>query len=128
MARRGVQMATNEPSPQLQDQLKRLQQMQNQLQIISSQRQQIEMQLRETEEAIKELEKVTEKTPVYKSVGSLLVKSKGKKVVLEELKKNKESLDLRKQTLTTQEGREREKFNELQSKIQNALSLSGNET
>ena len=41
---------------------------------------------------------------------------------IKELKSNKESLDLRKNTLEQQEGRTKEKLNELQSKVQNALS------
>ncbi len=121
-------MSSEQPSNQLQDQLKRLQQMQSQLQMLSQQRQQIELQLKETTEAIEELEKATEKTPIYKSAGALLIKTKGKKEVLDDLKKSKESLEIRKTTFTKQEGREREKFNELQSKVQNALSLGGSET
>jgi len=39
------------------------------------------------------------------------------------LKSTKESLDLRKNTLNKQEGRIKEKINEMQSKVQNALKL-----
>jgi len=117
-------MAEEEMSPQLRDQITRLQQLRSQVQMITQQRQQIEMQLRETEEALKEIENVTDKTPIYKSVGSLLIKEKGKSEVTKELKANKESLELRKTTLEKQEGRTKEKLNELQSKVQNALNLS----
>jgi len=117
-------MAEEEMSPQLRDQITRLQQLRSQVQMITQQRQQIEMQLRETEEALKEIENVTDKTPIYKSVGSLLIKAKGKSEVTKELKANKESLELRKTTLEKQEGRTKEKLNELQSKVQNALNLS----
>ena len=112
-------------SPQLQDQINRLQQLRNQLQAIVQQRQQIEARLRELEESLEELEKIDNKTPIYKSVGSLLIKTKDKDEILKELKSNKESLDLRRTTLEKQEGRTKEKLNELQSKVQNALSMQG---
>ena len=114
-------------SPQLQDQTKRLQQLRSQVKMIAQQRQQIELQLRETEEALKEIENTSEKTPIYKSVGAILIKTKGKNDVKKELASNKESLELRKTTLEKQEGRSREKLNELQSKVENALNLAGKE-
>ena len=112
-------------SPQLQDQINRLQQLRSQVQMISQQRQQIELQLKETEEALKEIDGTTEKTPIYKSVGAILIKAKGKKEITQELSSNKESLELRKTTLEKQEGASREKLNELQSKVENALNLAG---
>jgi prefoldin beta subunit len=117
-------MTDVEMSKQLQDQIGRLQQTRTQLQMIMQQRQQVDVRLKETEEALKELEKTDEKTPIYKSVGALLVKTKGKKDITKELKSDKESLELRKTTLEKQEGRTREKLNELQSKVQNALNVS----
>ena len=112
-----------ELSPQLQDQINRLQQLRGQVQMIAQQRQQTEIQLRETEEALKEIEKTDEKTPIYKSIGAILIKTKGKSDIKKELTSNKESLELRKTTLEKQEGRSREKLNELQSKVENALKL-----
>ena len=121
-------MVGEEMSPQLQDQITRLQQLRSQVQMIAQQRQQIELQLRETEEAIKEIENTTDKTPIYKSVGAILIKTKGKNEVKKELLSNKESLELRKTTLEKQDGRSREKLNELQSKVENTLKLSGQGT
>ncbi|KYK24659.1 prefoldin subunit beta [Thermoplasmatales archaeon SG8-52-4] len=117
-------MADVEMSKQLQDQISRLQQMRMQLQMIMQQRQQVDLRLKEIEEALEELEKTDTKTPIYKSIGSLLIKTKGKSEVTKELKSNKESFELRKNTLEQQEGRTKEKLNELQSKVQNALSTS----
>ena len=117
-------MAEEEISPQLRDQINRLQQMRMQQQMIMQQRQQIELRLKEVEEALEELNKTDAKTPIYKSVGAILIKTKGKTDVVKELKENKESLDLRKTTLEKQEGRIKESLNELQSKVQNALSMS----
>ena len=118
-------MAEEEISPQLRDQINRLQQMRMQLQMIMQQRQQVELRLNEVEEALKELDKTDAKSPIYKSVGAILIKAKGKSEIVKELKSNKESLDLRKSTLEKQEGRTKEKLNELQSKVQNTLKLSG---
>jgi len=70
------------------------------------------------------MEKRDDKTPIYKSIGALLIKTKGKNDVTKELKENKDSLVLRKNTLEKQEGRTKEKLNELQSKVQNSLNLS----
>ena len=118
-------MPGEELSPQLQDQINRLQQARTQLQMITQQRQQVEIQLKETEEALKEIEATTEKTPIYKSIGSLLIKTKGKSDIKKELTSTKESLELRKTTLEKQEGRSREKLAELQSKVESALKLAG---
>ena len=118
-------MTDEEMSKQLQDQINRLQQMRMQLQMIMQQRQQVELRLKEIEEALEELDKTDAKTTIYKSIGSLLIKTKGKSEVTKELKSDKESLDLRKKTLDQQEGRTKEKLNELQSKVQNSLSGSG---
>jgi len=120
-------MTEEELSPQLRDQINRLQQLRTQLQMIMQQRQQVELRLREIEEALEELDKTEEKTPIYKSIGALLIKTKGKSEITKDLKSNKESLELRKATLEKQEGRTKEKLNELQSKVQNALNLSGGE-
>ncbi len=118
-------MPEEEVSPQLQDQITRLQQARSQLQMITQQRQQVEMQLKEVEEALQEVGTLTDKTPIYKSIGSLLIKTKGKSDIQKELNASKESLTLRKTTLEKQEGRSREKLNEMQSKVESALKLAG---
>lgn len=110
--------------PQLQNQLQQFQQMQQQLQMIVQQRTQVELRLRDTDKALEELAKLKGETPIYKSIGSLLVKTPDKKSVQKELSETKETLEIRKKTLEEQEGRLKEKTQELQSKIQNALSLS----
>ena len=110
--------------PQIQNQLGQLQQIQQQLQLVTQQRTQIDLRLKDTERALEELKKTTEKTPIYKSIGSLLIRAPTKQSIEKELTENKETLEIRKKTLEQQEGRFKEKSQELQSKIQNALSLS----
>lgn len=106
--------------PQLQEQLGRLQQLQQTLQAVTSQKQQLEIESSETDRALAELEKVTDITPVYKSVGSLLLKSE-RQTVLSELKERKELLGTRITVLGRQEERTKERMKELQTKLQEKL-------
>jgi prefoldin beta subunit len=106
--------------PQLQEQLARLQQLQQTLQAVVSQKQQLEIETSETEKAMAELEKVTDHVPVYKSVGSLLIKSE-RQTLLSELKERKELLGTRVTVLGRQEERTKERIKELQEKLQEKL-------
>lgn len=109
--------------PQLQEQLARLQQMQQTLQAIVSQKQQLEIETSETEKALSELDKVTDQVPVYKSIGSLLIKSE-RPALMAELKERKELLGTRVTVLGRQEERTKERIKELQEKLQEKLRPS----
>jgi len=76
--------------------------------------------LNETDKALAELEKSTDETPVYKSVGSILVKS-SRQNLLTELKERKELLTTRVTVLGKQEDRTRERLKEVQEKLQERL-------
>ena len=102
-AKESVDMAEGEVSQQVQDQINRLQQLRTHLQMIMQQRQQVELRLKEIDDAMEELEKADAKTPIYRSVGAILIKAKGKTDVVSELEANKETLTLRKTTLDKQE-------------------------
>ena len=106
--------------PQLQEQLVRLQQMQQTLQSVASQKQQLELELNETDKALSELDRSTDETPVYKSVGSILVKS-NKQTLTGELKERKDLLTTRVTVLGKQEERTRERLKEMQEKLQERL-------
>jgi prefoldin beta subunit len=106
--------------PQVQEQLVRLQQLQQTLQSVAGQKQQLELELNETDKALAELEKSTDETPVYKSVGSILVKS-NRQTLLGELKERKELLATRVTVLGKQEDRTRERLKETQEKLQERL-------
>jgi prefoldin beta subunit len=106
--------------PQLQEQLVRLQQMQQTLQSVASQKQQLELELNETDKALSELDRSTDETPVYKSVGSILVKS-NKLTLIGELKERKDLLTTRVTVLGKQEERTRERLKEMQEKLQERL-------
>ena len=116
-------MSSNEISklpPQVQQRLLRLQQLQQTLQGVLTQKQQLEMELTEVEQALDELEKLTDKATIYKSIGSLLVKSKKGKVTTD-LNERKELLDMRINVLGKQEERLRSQVKELQTKLQRDL-------
>ena len=117
-------MTEENMSQHLQDLINRLQQLRTQLQMIMQQNQQIDLKLKEVDEALEELDKTNSKTPIYKSIGSVLIKTNGKTEVVKDLKTTKESLNLRKNTLVKQEGITKEKLNELQSKVQNSIKLA----
>ena len=106
--------------PQIQEQLVRLQQLQQTLQSVVTQKQQLELELNETDKALSELDKSTDETPVYKSVGSILVKS-NRQVLLGELKERKELLTTWVTVLGKQEERTRERLKEVQEKLQERL-------
>ncbi len=110
--------------PQIQEQLARLQQLQQTLQAVTSQKQQMEIEVAETERAVSELGKLGDQSVVYKSVGSLLLRS-DKQTLLNELKERKELLGTRITVLGRQEDRTKERIKELQEKLQERLRPSG---
>lgn len=107
-------------SPQLRHQLAQFQQAQQQAQVLVRQKQQLELLMRETERALEELGKLQEGAAVYKTVGTILVKSER-----EELKKSlseqKDTLDLRIKTLGRQEERVVQRLREMREKLEGAL-------
>ncbi len=109
-----------ELSPQIQEQLGRLQQMQQTLQAVATQKQQLEIEVSETDRALGELDKVGDQSVVYKSVGSLLLRSE-KQTLIAELKERKELLGTRITVLGRQEERTKERIKELQEKLQQRL-------
>lgn len=108
-------------SPQLRHQLAQFQQIQQQAQVLMGQRQQLEILLHETERAMEELQKLAEDTVVYKSVGTILVKSE-KKTLEENLKEQKETLDLRVKTVARQEERTLERLKEMREKLDQSIN------
>ena len=106
--------------PQVQQRLLRLQQLQQTLQGVLTQKQQLELELNEVEQALSELEKMTDAAVIYKSIGSLLVKSK-KTNVTTELNERKELLNMRINVLGKQEERLRTQVKNLQEKLQRDL-------
>jgi len=109
--------------PELREQLVRLQQLQQTLQAVLAQKQQLELERTEIEKATAELEKSTDDTPVYKSLGSILVKTDRQRM-LSELKERNELANTRVTVLGRQEERTRTRLKELQQKLQERFGTS----
>jgi len=110
--------------PQIQEQLARLQQLQQTLQAVSTQKQQLEIEASETDRALAELDKLDNSAVVYKSIGSLLVKS-SRQTLITELKERKDLLGTRVTVLGRQEERTKERMKELQDKLEEKLRPAG---
>ena len=113
-----------ELSPQLQNQIAQYQQMQQQLQVYATQRVQLEAKLREIEQTLEELNKLTGETPVYKSIGMLLVRQDDREGLKKELEEHQETLTIRVKSLQKQEKALSQRYEDLGAKIQTALGGS----
>jgi prefoldin beta subunit len=106
--------------PAVQERLLRLQQLQQTLQSVLTQKQQLELELLEVDQALGELEKASDEVAIYKSIGSLLIKSE-KTRVTSELNERKELANMRISVLGKQEERLRSQVKELNEKLQKDL-------
>ncbi|MBO8175508.1 prefoldin subunit beta [Thermococcus sp. SY098] len=106
--------------PQVQALLGQLESYQQQLQLVIQQKQKVQVDLNDAKKALEEIEKVEENTPIYKTVGTLIVKTSKDKAV-EELKEKIETLEVRLNALNRQEQKLNEKIKELTQKIQSML-------
>lgn len=107
--------------PQVQERLLRYQQLQQTLQTVLAQKQQVEIELTEIEQALSEMQKTADDTPIYKGIGTLLVKTEKTKVTAD-LNERKELLNTRATVLGKQEERLRTQMKDLQTKLQQDLS------
>lgn len=107
--------------PQVQERLLRLQQVQQTLQSVLAQKQQVDVELTEIEQALGELQNMTEDAVIYKTIGTLLVKSEKTKIVTD-LNERKELLNTRTTVLAKQEERLRAQLKDLQAKLQQDLN------
>lgn len=105
----------------VQERLLRLQQLQQSLQATVVQKQQTELELNETDSALEEIQKTADETPIYKSIGSLLIKTEKAKLTTD-LVERKELLKTRLTVLTKQEERIRTQMKDLQTKLQQDLN------
>jgi prefoldin beta subunit len=108
------------PQP-VQERLLRLQQLQQTLQSILGQKQQVELEATEIDQALNELQKMTDDAVIYKSAGTLLMRSERPKVIAE-LTERKDLLNTRSTILTKQEERLRAQLKDVQTKLQQDLN------
>ncbi len=106
--------------PAVQERLLRLQQLQETLQAVLAQKQQLDAELLEIDRALSELDKTPEEAVIYKSIGSLLIRTDKAKIT-SELNERKELTNMRVSVLTKQEERLRSQIKELQERLQKDL-------
>jgi prefoldin beta subunit len=111
--------------PKLQNQIAQYQQVQQQLQMIMSQRNQYSLQLEEVERTIEELGKVAAGAPVYRNVGSLLIKVDKPEDLKKELDEMKDTLGIKVKSMERQENQLKERFSALRIELLTALKGAG---
>jgi len=114
-------LSKEEVPPWIREHLARFEQSQQKLQAIMIQKQQVEMELTEVEKALAELDKTVNTANIYKSVGSLLIKT-NKKDILKELNERRELGNTRVTVLAKQESNVQGSLKEIQAKIEEASS------
>lgn len=107
--------------PKVQNQIAQFQQLTQQIQMVTTQKIQLEAQAKELERTVEELGKAPEDSAVFKNVGTLLVQVKDRKALVDELKEQKETVEVRVKTLERQDKHLRERHQSLQSQITQAL-------
>ncbi len=111
----------HELPPHIQNQLAQMQELQRQASMVMQQRQQLELGVRELDRTIDALGKTAEDAPIYRSVGNLLIRTKDKGVLESELKDEKETAEVRLETVKRQENRLKERLTSLQKELEAAL-------
>ena len=106
--------------PAVQERLLRLQQLQQTLQSLLAQKQQVELELLEVDKALEELKKTPDDGVIYKSVGSILIKTEKSKIT-KELTERRELANMRISVLGKQEERIRSQIKDLNEKLQRDL-------
>lgn len=107
--------------PEVQQQLLQLQNLSAQLQATGQQRLQMEALKAESDQAIEALEALPDDAPVYRNLGSLLVREPGKDAALKRLRDDQETLEVRIKRLRSQEDALRASAQSLQQKLQGLL-------
>lgn len=113
-------MSYNNLPKQVQDELMRFQSQAEQLNLITQQKFTVESSIREKELSINELEAMEDDVVVYKQVGGILIKTVKSKL-LEELKDEKTTLEMRKKTIERNETAMKKKYDEMRVELQKKL-------
>lgn len=107
---------------QLQKQILQHQQLQQQGEMVANQRAQVDMSVRELKQTVKELEKVSDKETLYRSIGAVMLKVKSRSELVEQLKEELETNELRVKSLKGQEDIVKEQLQKLQEQIQSQVN------
>jgi prefoldin beta subunit len=109
----------------LQNDLKQFQRLQQDLAAINQQRLQLDLKLREVVHTLEELKTLPEDATLYRPIGSLLVKAKGRPEVEEMLTEEKETLEVRVKAVERQENHLKERYTTMQRELSDALQAAG---
>ncbi len=109
----------------LQNDLRQFQKLQQDLSSLSQQRLQMDLKLRETTRTLEEVEGLPEDSTLYRPIGGLLVKAKARKDVTDLLSEEKETLEVRVKALERQETHMKERYDEMQKQLTQALQAAG---
>lgn len=109
----------------LQNDLKQFQRLQQELAGVQQQRLQIDLRLREIGHTLEELKTVAEDAVIYRPIGGLLVRAKGRKEVEDLLSEEKETLEIRQKGVERQETHLKERYTTMQQELSAALQAAG---
>ena len=85
----------------------------------------MDLKLRETSRTLEELKTLPEDATIYRPIGGLLAKAKGRKEVEDLLSEEKETLEVRVKALERQETHMKERYTEMQKELSEALQAAG---
>lgn len=109
----------------LQNDLKQFQRLQQELGGTQQQRMQLDLKLREVTHTLEELKGVPEDAVVYRPIGGLLVKAKGRSEVEKILSEEKEMLEVRVKAVERQENHLKERYTAMQQDLTQQLQAAG---
>jgi prefoldin beta subunit len=109
----------------LQNDIKQFQRLQQELGALQQQRLQIDLKVREIGHTLEELKGIPEDAVVYRPVGGLMVKAKGRTEVEELLAEEKETLEVRLKATERQENHLKERYTSMQQELTQALQAQG---
>jgi prefoldin beta subunit len=109
----------------LQNEIKQFQRLQQELTQYSEQRLQMDLKLRETVHTLDALKGVADDAPLYRPIGSLLIRAKDRKEVEDLLNEERETLEVRVRALERQENALKERYSQMQKELSEALQSAG---
>jgi prefoldin beta subunit len=109
----------------LQNDIKQFQRLQQELGSIQQQRLQIDLKVRELGHTLDGMKDLAEETVLYRPIGGLLVRAKGKKEVVDLLTDEKETLEVRLKATERQENHLKERYTTMQQELTQALQAAG---
>jgi prefoldin beta subunit len=109
----------------LQNDLKQFQRLQQELGATQQQRLQLDLRVREITHTLEELKSVPEEAVIYRPIGGLLVRAKGRKEVEDLLTEEKETLEVRQKAIERQENHLKERYTSMQQDLSQQLQAAG---